>query len=80
MMSNCKNCGAPIHNGKCEYCGTEYPELVRILTVSDEQEKTLADEQRICVRREGFSPEMINYFSNELLKTVERRGKRIINV
>lgn len=21
---NCKNCGAPLHNSKCEYCGTEY--------------------------------------------------------
>lgn len=23
-MTNCKNCGAPLTNGKCEYCGTEY--------------------------------------------------------
>lgn len=23
-MTNCKNCGAPLHSGKCEYCGTEY--------------------------------------------------------
>ena len=22
-MTNCKNCGAPLHGGKCEYCGTE---------------------------------------------------------
>lgn len=22
--SNCKNCGAPLHGLKCEYCGTEY--------------------------------------------------------
>ena len=21
---NCKNCGAPIHDNICEYCGTEY--------------------------------------------------------
>lgn len=20
----CKQCGAPLHNGKCDYCGTEY--------------------------------------------------------
>ena len=20
----CKNCGAPVHNNYCEYCGTEY--------------------------------------------------------
>ena len=22
--TNCKNCGAPLHNGKCNYCGSEY--------------------------------------------------------
>ena len=22
--SNCKNCGAPLTDGKCDYCGTEY--------------------------------------------------------
>jgi hypothetical protein len=21
---NCHNCGAPVHNHKCEYCNTEY--------------------------------------------------------
>ena len=23
-VSTCKNCGAPVHNNVCEYCGTEY--------------------------------------------------------
>lgn len=23
-MTNCVNCGAPLHGNKCEYCGTEY--------------------------------------------------------
>lgn len=22
--TNCPNCGAPLHGGKCEYCGTEF--------------------------------------------------------
>ena len=22
--TNCKNCGAPLHGDKCEYCGSEY--------------------------------------------------------
>ena len=22
--TNCENCGAILHNGKCEYCGAEY--------------------------------------------------------
>lgn len=24
--TNCKNCGAPLKGGRCEYCGTEKPE------------------------------------------------------
>ncbi len=24
MLTNCKNCGASLKNGKCNYCGTEY--------------------------------------------------------
>lgn len=24
MLTNCKNCGAPLKLNKCEYCGTEY--------------------------------------------------------
>lgn len=24
VPTNCKNCGAPLHGRKCEYCGTEY--------------------------------------------------------
>lgn len=23
-VTNCKNCGAPLHGNRCEYCGTEY--------------------------------------------------------
>lgn len=24
VPTNCKNCGAPLHGRKCEYCDTEY--------------------------------------------------------
>ena len=24
MLTNCVNCGAPLHGNKCDYCGTEY--------------------------------------------------------
>lgn len=24
MLTNCKNCGAPLNDGKCRYCGCEY--------------------------------------------------------
>lgn len=28
IITNCKNCGAIIKNGKCEYCGTEYGRIL----------------------------------------------------
>lgn len=28
MMTNCKNCGAPLTGTKCEYCGTEYAQKI----------------------------------------------------
>lgn len=32
QLTNCKNCGAPLHGSRCEYCGTEYgPEPMLIL-------------------------------------------------
>lgn len=24
LLTNCKNCGAPLKKNKCEYCGTEH--------------------------------------------------------
>jgi predicted RNA-binding protein with PUA domain len=49
-MTNCKNCGAPLHGNKCEYCGTEYSDRtitgniprigdIGILKVGDEEIK-----------------------------------------
>lgn len=26
VLTNCKNCGAPLHGSVCEYCGTVYRE------------------------------------------------------
>jgi predicted RNA-binding protein with PUA domain len=30
-MTNCKNCGAPLTNGKCDYCGTEYETITETI-------------------------------------------------
>lgn len=30
MITNCKNCGAPLHSYKCDYCGTEYEYIQEI--------------------------------------------------
>lgn len=29
MVTNCKNCGAPLKSGKCEYCNTEHGDSPR---------------------------------------------------
>lgn len=30
---NCRNCGAPIHGSKCEYCGTVYEQSIHRIVV-----------------------------------------------
>lgn len=27
-MTNCEKCGAPLHNGKCDYCGADYRDIL----------------------------------------------------
>ena len=29
----CKNCGAELNNGRCEYCGSVFPEEMRMFTL-----------------------------------------------
>ena len=29
----CKNCGAPLYNGQCVYCGSVFPEEMRMFTL-----------------------------------------------
>ena len=29
-MTNCPNCGAPLHGTKCDYCGTTFLDLIDI--------------------------------------------------
>ena len=39
--TNCKNCGAPLRNGRCEYCGTEYKgtdEFIEEIVFADDRE------------------------------------------
>lgn len=59
--TNCKNCGAPLKSGKCEYCGTEHFEEamtesyisvtmneIRIGTVVKEACERMARNERYC--------------------------------
>ena len=42
-MTNCKNCGAPLHSYKCEYCGTEYPQLLTAIHIRQASGKELEE-------------------------------------
>ena len=33
----CKNCGAELNNGRCEYCGSVFSEDMRLLTLKSPQ-------------------------------------------
>ena len=35
----CKNCGAELNNGKCEYCGSVFLEDMRYVTINIPPEK-----------------------------------------
>ena len=42
MLTNCKNCGAPLVNGRCEYCGAVYAERNNlIIRVEDPRVETI---------------------------------------
>ena len=36
-MMNCKNCGAPVLDGYCKYCGTDYSKAREIQLKIDER-------------------------------------------
>lgn len=40
MITNCKNCGAPLHGSKCDYCGTEYEEHITSIRVETYRSNT----------------------------------------
>jgi hypothetical protein len=56
-MNNCKNCGAPIHNGKCEYCGTEYSERLNIVHVTTTAKWVLTIRYREAVTNDPINSE-----------------------
>lgn len=36
MITNCKQCGAPLRNGRCEYCGADYRKEIPQITYTIE--------------------------------------------
>lgn len=50
-LTNCINCGAPIKNGKCDYCGTEYDKKEKHI------ELILQEKDRIKLKIYGIEKE-----------------------
>ena len=43
VLTNCKNCGAPLHGSVCEYCGTFYMENHIYMNVNNVNVKRLIE-------------------------------------
>ena len=57
MTTNCKNCGAPLKGGKCEYCSTEYADSPRAaLYFKDEWAEHNADTIHDLVMQSILTP------------------------
>lgn len=46
-MTNCKNCGAPLHVNKCEYCGTEYGNFKNCINSSTKKDFGIAKHKAV---------------------------------
>ena len=76
---NCKNCGAPLHNYKCDYCGTEYekPPAQFIVNTCDTDviacQCSLSLDEIKYANENGYAEDMLKHemaykVSQELLK------------
>lgn len=66
---NCKNCGAPLHGSKCDYCGSSYEELVPIIHY---QVETCQREVETLAFK-SYIP--IEYLENDSKVLIERKVK-----
>ena len=64
-MTNCPNCGAPIHGGICEYCGTEF-DTIGVARINP---KILP--KSISVHEHPINGTNILYADNEPILTVD---------
>ena len=45
--TNCTNCGAPLKNGKCEYCGAQYDTSYEVICIESPKVERVQAEARI---------------------------------
>ena len=67
-MTNCKNCGAPIEGGKCQYCGTEFEACLdmaigKVVNVSFEHDgRTVEFRMRVSGLELDHTPEVVDLY------------------
>lgn len=83
MITNCKQCGAPIRNGRCEYCGADYRKEMPQITYTIEPDygyQTIACRSSMSLEAISIDPEvaqrivkedMAYELSKELLKYMD---------
>lgn len=79
-MTNCKNCGAPLHGHKCDYCGTEYPEYAAINIVhTTGVPRTLTCRFEIDDRMLGYEG-IEHYVKQEMARKMSERLVEVMDI
>lgn len=66
MFTNCKNCGAPLRDGRCEYCGTEYKETDEFI-----EEIVFADDRELWRIKRGLGLSKLPVNPLESVETIQ---------
>lgn len=76
VLTNCKNCGAPLRDMQCDYCGTDYRdpwERIRVkeqkIIISPRNTKTVAammDVNRFEIEAHGDNPDYQSFLKRRL--------------
>jgi len=87
VRTNCNNCGAVLHNDRCEYCGTNYgpkPLVVKVTTdgseaqkprmKQDEYDKITREFQEYMISRGGLYGTVIQSAYNQILSRYDLTG------
>lgn len=73
MQTNCRNCGAPIEKGRCQYCGTVYVtyEECKLPQLHNE---TILPKRPPQMRMTTEQIKRLEEYANKMIKRFEKEG------
>lgn len=80
----CKNCGAPLHGYKCDYCGTEYERPTPTYTIEhvSYDTETLACKCAVSleVMRKGDESAIVDYVKHKVAREITENLLKYMDV